>query len=160
MEQTNTPIHTLFSWSAPALFTPERSARWYMVAGVIVLAGAAYGIITGSWTLTVVCLLCGAMYYLLRDAKPPLTSITLTTRGVQLGSDYLNWEDVKGFWILQHGLGSELRIVPKKSRKGDLAIQTGTIDLPTLQTVLSQYTPELKNAREGFLDILLRICKL
>ncbi len=159
------PIQTeeqqvLATWQAPILPRHERSKRWYAIGGTAVVACAAYGIVTGSWTLTVVSLLCGAMYYLVRDHVPPLKTVVITDKGVLLEEKFTRWEDVSGFWILNTPEYSELHFVPKLARRSDILIQTGDRNLEDLRIAIGSHIPEFTDKRESFLDALIRTAKL
>lgn len=150
----------LASWKAPVLPNHERTTRWYTVGGVMVLIGVVYGIITGSWPLAIVILLCGAMYYLMRDHVPPEKTITLTSGGVLLEQAFTRWEDLAGFWILETPGYNEIHFVPKAKRASDILIQTGAQDLTQLRMLIAPYISELKDKKESFLDALARTAKL
>lgn len=131
-----------------------------MIGGGIVLAGAVYGILSGSWTFTIVILLCGAMYYLIRDHVPPLKTITLTDRGVLLEDAFTRWEDIQGFWFLETPAYTEMHFVPKTKGRPDILIQTNDQDLTALRMLLSPYSAELKDKQESLLDAFIRTAKL
>ncbi|UPA22174.1 hypothetical protein K8942_03880 [Candidatus Peribacteria bacterium] len=151
---------TLTSWQAPVLPRHERTKQWYIVGGVAVLIGAVYGILTGSWPFTIVILLCGAMYYLMRDHVPPLKTMTLTTGGVLLEKSFTRWEDLAGFWILETPGYTEIHFVPKAKRSSDILIQTNGQDLTQLRMLIGPYISELKDKKESLLDALVRTAKL
>ncbi len=150
----------LATWQAPVLPTHDRSHRWYVIGGVVVLTGAVYGIVSGSWPFTIVILLCGAMYYLMRDHVPPLKTITLSDRGVLLEQSFTRWEDIAGFWFLETPHYTEVHFVPKVKRRSDILIQTNGQDLTALRLLISPYSSELKDKQEGLLDAFIRTAKL
>lgn len=150
----------LATWQAPILPKHERSKRWYAIAGGLLIAAAAYGILTGSWPLTIVCLLSGAMYYLIRDHVPPLKVIVITDRGVLLEEKFTRWEDLNGFWILNTPEYSEVHFVPRLARRSDILIQTGDQNLENLRITIASHIPELMDKHEHFLDVLVRTAKL
>jgi hypothetical protein len=164
MPDTQTTIavnpQVLASWQARVLPMNDRSPRWYLIGGITVLILAAYGILTGSWSFTVVMLLCGAMYYLMRDHVPPLKTITITEKGVQIEQAFVRWDELAGFWFLDTPTYTEVHFVPQKKNKSDVLIQTGSQNLADLRVLISTYIPELTDKKESFLDALLRTAKL
>lgn len=150
----------LAGWEAPVLPRHERSKKWYTVNGIVVLVFAAYGILSGSWPFAIVVLLCGAMYYLMRDHVPSLQTIIITDKGVQLGETFTRWEDLSGFWLLETPLYTELHFIPVLKRRGEMLIQTGDQNNENLRQLIGARIPELTDKREGFLDALLRTAKL
>jgi len=162
MTQTNTTSsgQILRTWKAPIHPTYERTHRWYMTAGILVIVAAAYGILTGAWTFSVVAVLSGAMYFLIRDHQHPAETIVLTEFGVALKNSFMRWEDLRGFWILYTADYTQLRFTPKDEHKPELKIQIGDQNVLELKDVLSNFLPELPEMQEGIVDFIIRFCKL
>ncbi len=154
------PQKILLTWQAQVQPHFDRSKQWYQVAGGCVLAVAAYGIITKSWSLTIVTLLCGAMYYLIRDHVPAVKTITLMEGGVKLEEKFVSWENLAGFWFLQTPDYTELHFVPKTAKQSEFHIQTGTQDISGLRMLIGNHIPELADKKENLLDAFTRIAKL
>lgn len=160
METNTIPTNDILAWQAPRSPNHERSSSWYAVGGGIVITCAVYGLITGAWTLAIVSVLCGAVYFLVRDHRFPDISCAMNDKGVQIGETFMPWTAVKGFWFIQTPTYNELHFVPKSKRMPDLIIQTGTTPLLTIRSFLAGKTEELHDKQESFIDILLRITKL
>jgi hypothetical protein len=150
----------LASWQAPVIPKHDRTKRWYTIGGAVVLLCSVYGIISGSWPFTIVALLCGAMYYLMRDHVPPLKTITITDGGVFLEEIFTRWEDLTGFWMMQTRDYTELHFIPKMKRRSDIMIQTGNQNISDLRVLIGSHIPELTDKQESFLDALIRTAKL
>lgn len=155
--QTNTPLLT---WQAPRVPNHERSAAWYAIGGIAVIAAAVFSLLSGAWSLAIVCLLCGALYFLVRDHRFPDITCSLTDKGVQMEDNFLAWSQVKGYWFLTTPAYTELHIVPKNSRSPEMVIQTGTLLPIDIRTFVAGKTDELVEKQERILDILLRLSKL
>lgn len=149
----------VLSWSAPTRPSVQRTKRWYVVAGIVVFAAAAYGIFSGSWSLAVVSVLAGGMYALIHDHKHADVKIELHDSGVLLDGTFTRWDELRGFWILHTSDYDELRFVQKKPRMR-MVIQTGTNKPNDLRMILGQRLPELTGMKESLVDIFIRICKL
>ncbi len=150
----------LLAWSAATHFNHEHTPRWYMTGGAIVLIVAAYGILSGAWTLTLVSLLLGGVYFLVRNEKTPLRSIQIEIDGVQFEDSFTPWDQCKDFWLVQTPLFTELKIIRKSRFQSDIRIQTGEIDPTLIRTTLSQFIPLRPDQKEHFLDVIIRLCKL
>ncbi len=148
------------AWTAPAHFNHLRSNRWYLLSGVLVLAVAAYGIITGAWTLTLVTLLLGGVYFLVRREPTPLKEISLQVDGVEFEGMFTPWAQCKEFWLVATPLFTELRILRTSGLLREIRIQTGNIDPTLIRSTLSQFMAMRVDQREGLFDALIRICKL
>jgi hypothetical protein len=149
----------LLEWKAPSSAHHIRSERWYAIGGAAVIAMAAYGIITGAWTFTVVILLCGAMYMLLRGHAPPLKSIAMWEHGFLYERTFIRWEDIAGFWFIHAPDFSELHL-QKKTDDQTIMIHVRDVDFGELRAFLSHFAPEITDKKERLLDIIIRICKL
>ena len=151
---------SLLSWSARSQPHHDRSQRWYLVAGIVVLAGAAYGIVTGSWSLAIVLLLCGATYFLLRGHEPPQRAIAIFEEGIIFDGAFSPWQEFASYWLIRTPHYTELHIRRKNRRRGEVIIQLGTMDAEVVRFQLSRFLTENSEAQEGLLDIFIRVCKL
>lgn len=148
----------LLQWDAPSKAQPQRSQQWYLTGGVIVIALAAYGIVTGDWSFSVVILLCAAIYVLLHGHLPERKEIAITGQGVFYDNAFYGYDDLRGFWLLRTPDALELHVTAKRGR--DLVILTSNIDPLFIRSTLGKYLPEESDRRERLLDTIIRICKL
>ncbi|TSC79399.1 MAG: Uncharacterized protein G01um101425_679 [Candidatus Peregrinibacteria bacterium Gr01-1014_25] len=153
-------VTMLLSWDAPLRQAHERSKRWYMIAGGLVILVAAYSLLTGSWSTAVVAVLLGCIYYLLHGTQPPLKHISLTSHGVYFDGAFTRWEDCTGFWFVIAPGHQRLHIGRKDRKQGDIAIMVENVDAEKVRWTLSQFLSEQTNRSEHFLDTIIRICKL
>lgn len=138
----------------------ERGATWYAIAGTILLIIAAYGILSGAWSIALVSVLTAGLYVLLRDHRHGSVTATLSTTGVRIGDAYMHWQEVQGYWLLRTPEYTEIHFVPIDPRKPQLHIQTGSQSLSELQRLLQDFVPELTDKKEGLVDMFLRLYKL
>ncbi|MDB4978686.1 MAG: hypothetical protein JWM56_872 [Candidatus Peribacteria bacterium] len=124
------------------------------------LAGAAYGILSGNWSFALVILLLGAVYYLTRNAPAVMGEITVTDYGFQLNDVFTAWNDCQDFWLIATPDYMELHILRKKGWNREAVIQTGDVDPQLIRQALSELLPERSNMKEKLLDAFIRICKL
>ncbi len=150
----------LTHWEAHNEPLHDRGKTWYAVGGGIVLAGAVYGIVSGSWAFSIVCVLCAAMYVLLKDHVPATHSMALFEEGVMYDEHFIRWEDIEGFWTIDSAHYSILHVVMRTKNTADIAILMAPEDREHTRLLLAQYTPELDDRRESFLDFIYRFCKL
>ena len=160
----NTPEQTqevLLSWQAPTLPHHVRGSRWYLIAGTLVVACAAYGILMGEWTFTVVMVLMVGMYVLTHRAPDTLKSISITKDGLVFQNTFTQWKDIRDFWMLQGKDYIELHVAIRSGRFiKEIIIQTGSQDPQVIRSLLSNFIPERTGEQERLLDIIIRICKL
>jgi hypothetical protein len=150
----------LLTWQAPSIPVHERTKRWYLTGGVVVVLCAVYGILSGSWLFAVVALLCGGLYFLLKDHLPADKSITVTDQGVMFEQHFVRWDDLSGFWVLETPTYNQLHILRKNPRAGNITILTGSLNLLAVKTAFAEHIPEQTDKRENFFDMIIRLCKL
>ncbi len=155
--ETNTP--PLLQWNAPVRPIVERTQKWYMVGGITVLVVASYGILTNSWPLAVVSVLCGAVYFLLRDHKPRETACALYESGVMYDGTFHRWDSFIGFWVLDTAEYTELHL-SRGEKKRDLIIQMPGIPADDMRVACGGFLRELTDRKESIIDIFTRIAKL
>ncbi len=147
-------------WQAPRIANHERSRTWYLIGGGIVIATTAYALMTGAWSLAVVSVLCGAMYFLVRDHNFGDSSCTINDLGVEIDGIFTPWTDIAGYWFLQLPDYTEIHFTMKRPHSNDLRIQTGTLSPNDLRAFMRERSVELTDKQEGFLDMLIRLTKL
>ncbi len=149
----------LLEWTASTHPVHERSPRWYLIGSIVVLGTAVYAIVTGAWTVALVALLVGGIYFLLRREPPTFKHISLFSAGYTLDGQFTFWGDCKEFWLIHTPHFTELHIGKQRSRTQTI-IQTGSIDPTQIRSILSQFITMKSDQRERFLDAFIRFCKL
>ena len=156
----NTNTEPILAWNAPARVTHERSDRWYLVGGLLCLTAVMYGVISGSWSLSVTFGMIGGLYYLTRNEKHPDHTISIREMGVEYDGSFRSWGDYKEFWILRGDGYHELHISTSKFLRPDIVIQTGEIDPHAIRDTIAQFLPMTDQKKERLLDAFIRFCKL
>ena len=150
----------LLEWTAPSHFNHERSHRWYLISAVLVIGIAAYALLTGAWSVAVVTLLLGGVYFLTRREPTALKYVAIERDGMQFEGTFLQWSQCKEFWLVQTPLFTTLTITRKTGFPRLFSVQTGNIDPTVIRSTLSQFLPMKADQRETLLDVIIRICKL
>ena len=156
----NAPSRVLLEWQTVDSRPHERSARWYLVGGIFVIAFAVYGLLEKSWTTTLLALLIGAMYFLLRNVKPRTIIVQITGLGVNVAGTFTPWNMLRDFWILVAEKHTELHLAPSRSFKGEIVVFVEQVDAADVRNTLLQFLPERTGMEERMLDYLARILKL
>lgn len=153
------PDVPLITWTAPIMASHERSPRWYLITGVIVLIFIIGSILTSAWSLTIVIVLMSGVYFLVHRKPSPEKTINIRTTTFVFDGEVIPWADCEGFWLLEGPGYVELHIA-RKERGGGIVIQTGPVNPEDLHAVLSELLPEIPGKRERPLDTIVRICKI
>ncbi len=168
MSELQSPSQVLLEWQALNVYPHARSARWYLVGGIFVLIGAAYGLFDGSWLTTLLALLIGGMYFLTRNEKPKKITIRITTIGLQVEERVIPWNAMKEFWILLGKDFVELHFAPAKTLQAEITVlirdpetdPSTAIDPGIVRSVLLSFLPERSGMQERILDTTARLLKL
>lgn len=153
-------LRILLSWTAPVAAAHQRSLRWYLYGGIFVVSCAAYGIIAGEWSFSIVMILLAGFYVLTRRAPEPVKTIAILEEGFIFENEFTEWRDCKDFWMLQGNGYLELHIMRNRRWSPEIVIQTGSEDPRIIRALLTRFIPERSGQRERLLDIIIRICKL
>jgi hypothetical protein len=156
--QTNT--NTLLEWQAPTRSDRVRSDQWYAIGGALCAVMIAYGILSGSWSLSLIFALVPALYYVLRNKSHSKHTIRLKETGIEYDGRLTPWAEWKEFWILEGTDYYELHIAAVRTTRSELVIQTGEIDPYAIRDALGQYIPQIAHQKERLLDAIIRFCKL
>ncbi len=160
MDTNTQPTLSELRWQAPRIANRERGRAWYIVGGTVVIGTTVVSLISGAWSLALVSVLCGAMYFLVRDHNFGDSSCLINDLGVELDGIFTPWSDIAGYWFLQLPEYTEIHFTMKRPHSNDLRIQTGTLSLNDLRAFIRERSVELTDKQEGFLDMLIRLTKL
>jgi len=89
----------LMSWEAPEFEVYEKSVRWYLVAGVLDLAMAIWGLVSDSPIMSITFILIGIVGYIQLQRPPVVRTFSITTTGVLVGKELYPYENISSFWI-------------------------------------------------------------
>ena len=159
----------ILKWSTLDAQAHERSASWYFAGTIFIIGFAAYGLFTASWTTTILAILIGGIYFMLRNAKPRRIDVQITGMGVRVEDKFVPWNMCRDFWILIPTTKSgdtpekekpELHISPQRFPQREISVFIDEIDPAEVREVLLQFLPERAGMQERFLDIVARLLKL
>lgn len=151
----------LLSWKAPEYILHKKSARWFMVAGVIILMLIAYAIYTNSATMAIVFILLAGVYYLTHNQHPKVIDVKITELGIYVGNKFYHYHMINSFWLVYHPPyinTLNLRLAGKTFSK--VVIQLDRQDPVEVRKVLSKEIPEIEGEEEGLSDTLTRLLRL
>ena len=160
-KHTSDDVRILLAWQAKTAPSHFRGPRWYLLAGGFVVACAAYGILRGEWSFTIVMILVAGMYVLTHRSPDTEKSIAILEQGIIFENEFTEWKFIKEFWMLQSPTYIELHVVLRKGRLNEeITIQTGDADPHMIRSVLTKFIPERSGQGERLLDMIIRLCKL
>lgn len=161
----------ILAWKSLDSRPYERSPRWYLIGGILLIGLAAYGLFYHSWTTALVAILIGGVYFMTRNVKPREISVQITGIGIQIDNNLIPWSNCKDFWILipippknsKQNISTgmiELHISTQKALQGEVVVFLNDIDPAEVRQTLLTFLPERSGMEERFLDSLAKIFKL
>ena len=155
-----TPSPILLSFQSLDCYPHERSARWYLTGGIAVLLFAAYGLFDGSWSTTLVALLIGGIYFLLRRQQPRMMNVIVTGLGITIDGTFTPWNLLRNFWIIVDKEHIELHIAPIRLIQPEIIIFLNETDPGLVRETLLSFLPERAGMEERVLDKFAKLLKL
>ena len=152
----------VFFWETPEYIHHEKSNKWYMVAGGILILLVLIGVFTGSASMAIVFLLLGGVYYISHQQKPKQVHVIISELGIHFGHRYYPYNIIDSFWVLYQP--PHLTTLNLKLSKGAMRIisieLSEEISPGDLRDYLLTQVPEQEGKEEGFIDAISRKFKL
>ena len=150
------------SWIAPEYLQHPKSAKWWVIAGIVWVIAIILEAISGNWTMLAATALFGLVYWYIHEHHPPKhTKINLSELGVKIGHRAIPYADIESFWIIfEPPYTRRLYLEVKESFLPDLIIELEDQDPQQIVAFLEQRLPERLGVKENFADIIMRAFKL
>jgi hypothetical protein len=151
----------ILSWIAPEYIQHQKSARWYAIAIIALLAFLAWAFYTNNWTMAAAFIVFAAVYQYLSTYHPPKNiKIIVTEMGVGLGHMFFPYSHIQAFWIIyKHDLKT-LNLRVSKHFFSDVTIHLNTQNPVEVRHYLVGQIPEWEGQDERIGYMFLRILKL
>ena len=151
----------IVSWTAPEYIRHEKGEKWFLIAGVFMLAFVIYGLFTNAWTFSLALVVVSAVYYLLHFEHPNNVEVIISDMGIKVGKRVYPYNKIQAFWIIYHPPHVEtLNIRTGSKLLPDISIQLNGQDPAPIREYLAGQIPEWEGKEENFTDILVRLFKI
>lgn len=160
-EQKRFELAPQLSWKTYLYPAYEKGKYWYVLAIIAVLGFAAYGVLTNSWTFSVVVLITAGVYYYIHSQDNPVIEVVVTDVGIRVGERVYRYTDLKTYWIdYNPPYVQDLHLVLRNDLKQDITIQMHGPNPTEVRTVLSQYLPEWEERQKNFTESITNVMGL
>ena len=150
----------LHSWITPEYIKFEKTTRWYVTAGTILLILIAYAIASGSATMAIVFILIGGMFFMIKNEEPKMQTIAITKLGVYVDKHFYPYSSIDAFWIVyEPPYIRSLYLSVNKGRR-ILNIQLNDQDPAKIRHLLQKEVREAEDRHEEWTDTLIRLLRL
>lgn len=152
----------LLAWEFNEYERPERSKKWYLLAGLAAVGFLVYAILSRNYIFGVIIILVALIYFLYDIHEAPRVRFAITPAGVQLGRRFIRHKDIAHFWIVyKPGHAETLYLRPARFTIPQLSIPLEGQDPLQVRELLLQYVPEnLQEEDEPVSDAIGRMLKL
>lgn len=133
------------SWKAPEFEVYEKSNRWYLIAGVFILAVIAYALFTNGPIMAVTFILLGIVGFIHLQKDPRVITFAITSKGVLADKEMYLYDNIFSFWIFyEPNHMKTISLHTKASMLPYVHIPLGDEDPVALREMLLENIPEIK----------------
>lgn len=151
----------LHSWTGPEYEHNEKTIFWFIAAGIVALALAIYGIVSGGWSFSLAIVAFCAAYYAFHRHLPERVEIKITNHGVWVGRHFFNYAKLRKFWIVSDAPFVErLYLRAKVHFHPDIVVSIARQNPVVIRNALREHIPEWEEGDEPFTDTLVRLFRL
>lgn len=160
MGKNNIYSDAVISWEAPEYVQHEKGWKWFVFAGLAVVALCVYAILTSNWTLVVALVVLAAVYVWQHFFKPNHVEVLISEAGVQIGNRKYAFHDIKSFWIYYNDHVKSLNLRSNSRLLPDVSIQLGDQHPTEIREYLCRHVREIEGKKETLSEHLIRLFKL
>jgi hypothetical protein len=151
----------LFSWNGPSFMQSEKTTRWYLMAGLVILGIIGYSAWQKDWFVIGVAIIVSAILFWYTHAMVPQdVNYRLTPMGVYVDEKFYPFSEMHSFWMVYNQSVKSLYIVFRKKYLPALVINIEKLDPLVLKGYLLKKLPEQESRGESLVDKFTRIAGL
>ena len=92
---------TIMTWVSPEYIAHRKGKRWYIVAGIVVVAVVAYALYSGNWSMAAAVIVFTGVYQHTHHYHPPKNmDVLVTDLGIRVGHLFFPYSHIQAFWII------------------------------------------------------------
>ncbi|MCL4387233.1 MAG: hypothetical protein M1355_01060 [Patescibacteria group bacterium] len=152
------PQEILLSWEAPEFVHHQRNVKWYISAGIILLALLGISVYTGDWFFIIILTLASIGTFIYLNTAPKIKHYAISRVGIEIDGVFYPYENLNAFWIIYNEKVKTLNLIFKKKYLPALMILLDDQDPVLIKSILKKSLKELER-EEGYTDKLTRILK-
>jgi len=135
----------LHQWQGPEFEVYEKSNRWYLLAGIFLLAIVVYAMLTDGPIMAITFILVGIVGYIHLQKEPRTVTFAITNKGIVADKDIYLFDNMHSFWIFyeEHHLRT-ISLHTKASVFPFVHIPVHDEDPVHLREIILEYIPEIE----------------
>ena len=89
----------LHAWRGEEYKKIPKDRKWYLIAGIIVLAIVSYALVVNSPIMAITFILIGIVGYIHIEKDPRVLDFKITREGIIVGKEIYEFDEAESFWI-------------------------------------------------------------
>jgi hypothetical protein len=148
----------LLTWDALSFEKKAKDYRWYLIAGVLILAAIGFLVWQKDWFTIVILLIVSAiLFWYVRTTKPQKITYKITPLGIFADARLYPFAEIHSFWLVYNEKVKTLYLAFTRKYLPTLVINVGEVDPVTLKNVLLRRIPEQEKRGENLIDKIVRM---
>jgi hypothetical protein len=91
---------TLLSWQMPEFAKHEKSKKWYLYFGILIVALLAYAYFSSNILFAVIIIFFTIMYWLLEKRDIAELDFAIAEDGIVIGHKFIEWTSIANFYLI------------------------------------------------------------
>lgn len=151
----------IFAWQSQSMTGSKRTARWYIIAALLIVAIIAYSVWQRDWFIIgIVIVVSAILFWYMHVAVPQNVAYRLTPMGIYVENRFYPFSEMHSFWIVYDQNVKSLYIIFRKKYLPALTINIESLDPLVLKSYLSKKLPEQESRGENLIDKIARMTGL
>lgn len=139
---------TLITWSAKLYEPKHKSVDWFWILGTITFIAIALLFYFQNYVFAAVIFIASITIGIYANEHLDEETISITKKGIQIDSDFYNFEEIKSFWVFTEDMehNKRLLLTLKRNFFVHVNLPLGDTEPDELKLVLRKYILERKQA--------------
>lgn len=151
----------LISWEVAEYELVPRGVGWYIFAGLIGLALVIWSVATRNFLFAFIILIFAVIFATHTMRPPQRLRLSISDRGLALGSRFHPWKDIQNFWIVYEPPEVKTLYLDFGGIRPRLPIPLERTDPNQVRKILREFAPEdTSHTEEPMSDWLARVLKI
>jgi len=153
----------LFSWKVKEREYYQHSKRWFLVFGLLGLAGLIFAVFTSNYLFALIILIIAFIIVFNENEEPEMLDFIIGTEGIMLGHKFYDYDEFKSFSVLYkpaQGLKSLYLDFASPWRRDLMIPLLDNNPLPIRENLLKYIKEDLERTDESLDEILSKLLKL
>lgn len=90
----------LLSWEFPEFPTHDRSKRWWIISGIIVVGFLVYAVLVANFLFALIIIMISAIVLYQHFHEPDMVMFGIYDNGLRIDDKHYRWSELKSFWLV------------------------------------------------------------